>query len=391
MSEYISDDHVVAGRRHSSTEIRKDLFRDDQVGWTSKIITKLKGLKQKSWDYTWIHRENSGYLNDMYDWLSVGSFILSFLNAGILMFRTNLIYIQIFTVVLSFGVGLLQFFIKFKNYPELIEKHKMASSRFSTIHNHVERQLSLPVSMRQNPLHFHQWINQQFDTLFATAPDIDGYVIDRYRENLAKMENGKHRLGYVMEADNFEMNNDSSPSPSEDARIGELNNLDMDSATYSYSFDQSDDSIISGTESQTVENKDDLAIEDQGSILNGPENDKDELEDEHEDKDELEEEDLDLDDKVHKSTVKFGDTIDLTRSNSSDRDQSKPEMALSRRSGRTSGRTMRSRKSRRNRARKPNKFLNYEMKRFDTNLYQNSLYNLNNKCLMDDVVSGGKY
>jgi len=227
---------------------RNTLFYDDEVGWTSKITNKLKSLKQKSWDYTWIHRENSAYLNDVNDILTVGGACLSLLNAIILVFRSSVIYIQIFTMILSFGAGLVQVMNKLKNYPEMIQKHKMASSRFSTIFNKVEQQLSLPISMRQNPLHFHGWISSQFDTLFGTAPDIDGYVIDKYRQNIAKIKKtGKGRLGYALEADDFNLFNESS-SNSNTSKEKQNNNpepelpSEMDDAYYSYSSRSTSDS-----------------------------------------------------------------------------------------------------------------------------------------------------
>jgi hypothetical protein len=392
----MSDGNLATATRLRSMEdpipLPIDLFRDDQVGWTKKIMGKLKGLKQKSWDYTWIHRENSGYLNDVYDWLSVGCFVLSFLNGGILLFRTNFIYIQVFTIVLSFGTGLLQFFIKFKNYPELIEKHKMASSRFSAIYNNIERQLSLPVNMRQNPLHFHTWISQQFDTLFATAPDIDGPVIDKYRDNLAKVENGKRRHSYAMEADRFDISNDSSSSQT-DLKPHTLNSVkdsDMDSISSDIDTFTSDFS-----DSETIQSE-------SGSISESKSNNKEKVKTvtDNLDKDSDKNEDSDKDENKDKEIAKHNDSdrdrdrydgIGLKRKESLYENSSSRRGSQKKEKDENELARARSRKSLKKKKKLHDKYLTYQMGRFDANLmYQDNLnYNLNNKCLMDDVVFSG--
>jgi len=365
-----------------------DLFRDDQGGWTKKIMTRLKELKQKSWDYTWIHRENSSYLNDVYDWLSVGSFVGSFFNGAILIFRTNLIYIQVFTIILSFATGLLQFFIKFKNYPELIEKHKMASSRFSAIHNNIERQLSLPVKMRQNPLHFHQWISQQFETLFHTAPDIDSPIIDKYRSNLEKVEKGNHRISYAWEADRFDMGNDSSSGEvqiQQTLNLDSANDPDMDSI--------SSDSYSTSSEYHSTINYDDKKdVKGLNTEKNQNENNYDHNDDNSQNNRDNEDEKSqpDIFQLSHHSSSRRSSSLDKNERNYSpsgsrrrsnlEKNEIKYEELLKAKS--------KSRKNKRKKNRDLKKYLNYEKGRFDANyLYQNSLnYNLNNKCLMDDVV-----
>lgn len=155
-------------------------------GWTPEIVKKLHALKGKAWSYTWIHRENSIYLNDIYDLVSNLAYSLSFFNGVILIFSTNLIYIRIFTILLSFGAGLIIFYIKNKGFPETSERHKIASSKFSSIYNNIDRQLSLDISQREHPLHYHSWITMQYDTLYGSAPDIDPPIIEEYIRKFAR-------------------------------------------------------------------------------------------------------------------------------------------------------------------------------------------------------------
>lgn len=154
--------------------------------WTPEITRKIDKIKEKAWSYTWIHRENSIYLADIYEWISIIAYSLSFFNGVILFFPTNLIYIRIFNILLSFGSGLLVFYIKNKKLTETAEKHKIASSKFSNIYNNIERQVSLEPDQRENALHYHRWISQVFDALYGSAPDIDPPIIDEYIRKFAK-------------------------------------------------------------------------------------------------------------------------------------------------------------------------------------------------------------
>ena len=157
--------------------------------WTPQIIKKLKDLKDKTWGYTWIHRENAGYLSDIYDMASILSYSLSFFNGVILIFPTNIVYIRIFNILLSFGSGLLGFYITNKDITRTVELHKMASSRFSSIYYNIDQQLdslSFNMSDRENAFHYNKWISSQFDNLLSTAPDIDPPIIEEYIKKFAR-------------------------------------------------------------------------------------------------------------------------------------------------------------------------------------------------------------
>jgi len=149
------------------------------------MTRKLKQLKGMAWSYTWIHRENSTYLNDMYEWISVISYSLSFFNGVILIFPNNIIYIRIFNILLAFSAGLLVFYIKNKKFPETAERHKIASSKFSNIYNNISRQLSLDISLREAAVAYHRWITAQYENLYGTAPDIDPPIIEEYVRKFA--------------------------------------------------------------------------------------------------------------------------------------------------------------------------------------------------------------
>ncbi len=154
--------------------------------WTCMLNRAVIKISKKSKSYMWMHRENSIYLNDVYEWIAIISFSMSFFNAIILMFDTNIIYVKILSILLSFMSGLLVFYIKDKNPSGLAERHKLASSRYSSIINNIERQGALPKKFREIGTHYHRWITLQFDTLKGTAPDIDSNIIDKYGKIFGK-------------------------------------------------------------------------------------------------------------------------------------------------------------------------------------------------------------
>lgn len=154
--------------------------------WTPEITKKLIAVKEKAWSYTWIHRENANFLADQYEYLSVIAFSLSFFNGVILLLPLNILPVRIVNILLSFGAGLVSFYIKNKDLSSAAEKHKLASSKFSGIYNNIDRQLSTLLSQRETATHYHRWITTQYDNLYGTAPDIDPPIIERYVEKFAK-------------------------------------------------------------------------------------------------------------------------------------------------------------------------------------------------------------
>lgn len=174
-------------------------------GWSPNLIKRMKVIKSRCWSYTWIHRENAIFLNDIYDWISVIAYGLSFFNGAILMFPNNVIYVRILSVLLSFGSGILIFYMKNKRLTETAEKHKIASSKFSNIYNSIARQLSLDFADRKPGLVYHEWITQVYDTLFGSAPDIDPPVMEEYVRKFAR----KRRVNPI-EAAEFDASDDNS-------------------------------------------------------------------------------------------------------------------------------------------------------------------------------------
>ena len=185
---------------------------DDETNttWTRQMTRKLEQIKEMAWSYTWIHRENSTYLNDMYEWISVISYSLSFFNAAILIFPNNTVYIRIFSILLSFSAGLLVFYIKNKKFPETAERHKIASSKFSNIYNNISRQLSLNIAHREAAVHYHRWITLQYENLYGTAPDIDPPIIEEYVRKFA----GKRKFNPIEAAEFDTIDTNSSISSS---------------------------------------------------------------------------------------------------------------------------------------------------------------------------------
>jgi hypothetical protein len=185
-----------------------DHFIDQaQSTWTRQMIKKLKQIREMAWSYTWIHRENSTYLTDMYEWISVISYSLSFFNGIILIFPSNVVYIRILNILLSFGAGILVFYIKNKEFPQTAERHKIASSKFSNIYNNISRQLSLDVTYRDEAINYHRWITLQYENLYGTAPDIDPPIIEDYIRKFA----GRRKFNPI-EAAEFDQTNSTSNS-----------------------------------------------------------------------------------------------------------------------------------------------------------------------------------
>lgn len=208
--------------------------------WTPEITKKLNQIKERSWAYTWIHRENSIYLCDIYEWVSIIAYSLSFLNGVVLIFPNHLIYIRIFNIILSFGAGILMFYIKNKNLTETAERHKLFSSRFSSIYNNIDRQLSLPIYQRENALHYHRWITSQYDTLTGSAPDIDPPIVEEYVKKFAH----KRKINPLEAAEYDQETPPSSKKKSrkkEDDKSGDTSS-DHSSNSHSSSFFSDDDS-----------------------------------------------------------------------------------------------------------------------------------------------------
>ena len=175
--------------------------------WSRQMIKKLKQIREMAWSYTWIHRENAAYLTDMYEWISVISYSISFFNGIILIFPSNIVYIRILNILLSFGAGILVFYIKNKEFPQTAERHKIASSKFSNIYNNISRQLSLDVVYREEAINYHRWITLQYENLYGTAPDIDPPIIEDYIRKFA----GRRKFNPI-EAAEFDQTNSTSNS-----------------------------------------------------------------------------------------------------------------------------------------------------------------------------------
>ena len=191
---------------------------EDNRQWNREITKKIINIKEKSWSYTWIHRQNSGYLADIYEWISILSYSLSFFNGIILIFPTNIVYIRVFNILLSFSSGLLIFYIKNKSFPETAEKHKIASSKFSNIYNDIDRQLTLQPESREIATHYHKWISRQFNMLYSSSPDIDPPIIKEYIRKFAR----RRKINPIEAAEFDKESTNSSVSIVEDGQFQEV-------------------------------------------------------------------------------------------------------------------------------------------------------------------------
>lgn len=188
--------------------------------WSRQMIKKLKQIREMAWSYTWIHRENAAYLTDMYEWISVISYSISFFNGIILIFPSNIVYIRILNILLSFGAGILVFYIKNKEFPQTAERHKIASSKFSNIYNNISRQLSLDVVYREEAINYHRWITLQYENLYGTAPDIDPPIIEDYIRKFA----GRRKFNPIEAAEFDQTNSTSSDHPQTESTISTNDN-----------------------------------------------------------------------------------------------------------------------------------------------------------------------
>lgn len=191
--------------------------------WTPDLENNIRETRSKAKAYIWIHKENSGYLGDIHKWLMIIAGILSFLSGVIGALPIQGFYLSLINLLVG-GLGTtLLVYLNSENLTQNSEKHKVASGKWSGIVNNIERQLSMPPQYRENGATYHRWINQQYDTLFSTAPDIDGPIIDKYKEAFASKR--KHNPEEAAECDsgrsyNYDQNDyyHSKSNSSNDAR-----------------------------------------------------------------------------------------------------------------------------------------------------------------------------
>jgi hypothetical protein len=180
--------------------------------YNNEMTKKLNTIKQKSWSYTWLHRENERFLKNKYDRLSYLNIGLDMLTATSIFATANTCdetyYAKIITGVISVISGYVAGVLKFQDYGQEIAKHRDVASKYSIIYNTIDRQLSTPFEAQEQFHHFHNWVSKDFDALYSIAPDLEDEVIQKYIEKF-----GDKRNVHPIEAAEYDKNSSKEITP----------------------------------------------------------------------------------------------------------------------------------------------------------------------------------
>lgn len=162
-------------------------------GWNKRIEYTTKMLGIKSGAYRIMHDEASTYyyrLNKIISICSISLVTLTATGSFTTITIEDDIIIKIITGIVLYVIAFITSLKEFFNYTQLSERHKLYSIRFSALYHNIQRQMSLNEEDRQDGKDYIGWINNEFDSLFFSNPEIPQNIKEKVLKKYGnKMDN----------------------------------------------------------------------------------------------------------------------------------------------------------------------------------------------------------
>lgn len=157
--------------------------------WTPKIEHQLNELRLKQKKYIWANNWRSSYFkrwNNRYNVLSVvvsgiSSIILTYLTA--IGNTPELTALGVVSSVISYFLFVISNIHAYYGPEEKIANHDSAAVSFSDSLYNIERQLTIPIDLREQGDVLYGWVTREFITLIGNTPKIYKNWLDKYDEN----------------------------------------------------------------------------------------------------------------------------------------------------------------------------------------------------------------
>jgi len=210
-----------------------DSESDDARGWNPQIEKMLAELEDKSWGYTWMHKKSVNFFTKLNDRLSITNIIFSLIS-GTSTFATlntcsGQLFIQLGTGIVIYAAALLSALQHFKGYAEMIEKHKLAASKYSGLYHSIQKERAVKPQQRQLAKDYITWITNQYDSYLLSSPEIEDTIMEMYvRQYKSKNERSGQVIG-------------TEPDLPDDRPESNNNGIDADRIIVDYTITDSDD------------------------------------------------------------------------------------------------------------------------------------------------------
>ena len=150
--------------------------------WNESIEKVVKNIGESSKGYKIMHITAARYAYFLYNYLMYLAIILGPL-AGVLNTintSTNLLWLEITAIGISFTTGIIMTIIRFGNFEEKMNAHKSAAAKYTSLEGNIRRQLLLLKEDRIIAKEYVEWVSNSFDDLLNTSPLLSPHIYEKY-------------------------------------------------------------------------------------------------------------------------------------------------------------------------------------------------------------------
>lgn len=153
------------------------MAEEKNIVWSDKIENTIATIKQNCSVYKWMNMFTANRLSLrynilMYSLVALGPLTGVLSTLQINQDNDNRTRLEVVVAILSFTSGLLSGLIKYSKLEQRINKHKEICSKYASLENNINRQLSLNFTERISAGEYLQWVSSSYDELFNASPMI---------------------------------------------------------------------------------------------------------------------------------------------------------------------------------------------------------------------------
>lgn len=163
---------------------------ETQVEWNTDIETFVKGIGEKSYSYSILHKNTSSLLQRMSIFIDIPIVIVSVVN-GFLSIGSRSVFgsdsqsAPLITGTISLISSLLSTLSLYFGFIKKSENHRLSGIAYSKLFNVIATELSLPRTHRKKPYDFLKMIEENYERLQETSLVIPDKIINYFSEKYA--------------------------------------------------------------------------------------------------------------------------------------------------------------------------------------------------------------
>lgn len=161
--------------------------QDNTSGWSEIHENILKEWKAKCFVNLWLQDASAYYYSKVYNWLSFPVIIISSVSSAALFSSENQIA-KYFIGGMAMVAGILTSISRQTKPGELYQQHMLITRRYHNLIRSIDTCLSLPNSMRTEPMIFIEKIGSEIDILMDTQLDAPHHVIQSFERIYGPIE-----------------------------------------------------------------------------------------------------------------------------------------------------------------------------------------------------------